>query len=141
MKIGQRYWSAAVVALVALALLNVGCESTESADSSITVTPADSELQGEASVALVASLAGGTNTEEQLILPLEWRVADPEYGSISSDGGVTAIYTSNGKVGATAVTVEDQIGRRGAASITQIPEESEVITAPSSSTNDIDTTP
>ena len=54
-----------------------------------------------------------------LSLPLEWRVANPQLGSITSQGGSSAAYTRSGLTGDNSIFVVDQFGAEGSASIRQ----------------------
>jgi hypothetical protein len=54
-----------------------------------------------------------------LSLPLEWTVANPQLGGITSSGGRTASYTRTGLPGDNSIFVRDQLGAEGSASIRQ----------------------
>lgn len=63
------------------ALMITGGDSTESADDTIQVNPPATELISKnASVVLTASLG---NTNDSLVLPLNWRVSNAGLGGIS----------------------------------------------------------
>ncbi len=113
-----------VALLMGVAVLSAGCESTESAEDALTVTvnPADGVLVGKnATATLTASLSNtDTNSLEELVLPLEWRVSNGSLGRIANSAGVSAVYISNGSEGANTITVSDQIGRSGIAAISQV---------------------
>ncbi len=115
--------SAWVLGVVLAAGLSVavlsGCESTETADTSITVTLSSSSISGKAAVTLTAALSGGTNSTTELALPLVWTVSDSSLGGIKSSAGVTAIYESTGKHGNNAITVRDQGDSEGVAVVSQ----------------------
>lgn len=123
MKIAKRLGF--VGALLGLAAaLSMGCESTETEESSIvvTVSPVDGVLIGaNAAATLTASLGNSdTNNAESLVLPLKWSVANPSLGSLAKSAGLSAVYVSNGKLGANTISVHDQIGRSGVAAISQV---------------------
>lgn len=99
--------------------LIVGCESTETTGSAITVTLSASTITGKGAVTLTAASSGGTNTATSLALPLVWTVSDASLGDIKSSAGVTAIYESSGKVGNNAITVHDQGDSEGVAVVAQ----------------------
>jgi hypothetical protein len=103
-----------------IGMLIVGCESTETTGSAITVTLSASTITGKGAVTLTAaSGGGGTNTTAGLALPLVWTVSDAALGHIKSSAGVTAVYESSGKVGNNAITVYDQGDSEGVAVVVQ----------------------
>lgn len=111
-------WVVGVLALAVMLGVTAGCESTSTADSVITVTPASATLDGKGDTAsFVASLA---STNSQLVLPLEWSLDRGDLGRILNAVGLTAVYEGNGKVGNNTITVKDQIGQAGVAVINQI---------------------
>jgi hypothetical protein len=59
----------------------------------------------------------------QIMLPLAWRVTNPDLGGILSSGGYSAVYESRGVIGQNVVIVEDRFGREGVAVINQRDEE------------------
>ncbi len=105
-----------VAAVFAVASL-VGCETTETADSVITVTPASSTLNGTLATATLTASTASTNMA--LALPLVWTVANPSLGNIRASTGLTAVYESTGRVGNNIVTVRDQGQAEGMATIVQ----------------------
>lgn len=94
----------------------VGCETTESANSVIAVTPSAPELQGR--LATQTFTAEGT-AENELALPLVWTVSDPNLGVIRSTVGLSAVYESSGRVGNNIITVRDQGQAEGLATVVQ----------------------
>jgi hypothetical protein len=56
---------------------------------------------------------------DALSLPLEWRVANPQLGNITSQGGSSASYTRTGLTGDNSIFVTDQLGAEGSAAIRQ----------------------
>lgn len=104
------------VAVLGIGIMGTGCESTGTVNDALVISPNSTSIVGEASATFVAS-AATTNT--LVVLPLEWSVADGSLGRILSVGGMTAVYKSYDKSGATAVIVRDQVGQEGVASITQ----------------------
>jgi hypothetical protein len=96
-----------------------GCETTESANSSIAITLSSSTITNKAAVTMTAAASGGTNSTTSLALPLVWTASDAALGGIKSSAGVTAIYQSTGKVGNNVITVRDQGESEGIAVITQ----------------------
>ena len=105
-----------MVAVVA-GLAIVGCETTESTDTVITVTSSSSTLEGSLATATLTASTASTNTA--LALPLVWTVANPALGNIRASAGLTAVYESTGKVGNNIVTVRDQGQAEGIATIVQ----------------------
>ena len=103
-------------------LMTAGCETNDSQDAVIILSPVSANLAGRGATAtFVASAKVGTVTNE-LILPLSWSIGRGDLGRILSTAGVTAIYESNGKIGANTITVVDQIGQAGVAAINQVEE-------------------
>ncbi len=105
-------------------LILMGACDDSMTGSAITVTPPSSDLTGPGSVYLTATLpednAGApTNRTDELFLPLEWSVNNPNLGRIASSGGHNAVYVSNGRNGQNVVFVKDQSGREGLASVNQ----------------------
>ena len=119
-----KYMGLLLGAMLGVLIGTTGCESTESAEDVITVAvdPAGGVLTGDnATATLTASLANtDTNSLEELVLPLEWRVSNGSLGSIANSAGLSAVYISNGNEGANTITVTDQIGRSGLAAISQV---------------------
>lgn len=115
-------------------VLTTGCESTSTVEQTITVTPASSSLYFlvpngtneavELDRLSVTLTAQGNSTNTFLVLPLEWTVANGSLGRILSSAGVSAVYEAYPKDGVNSVTVRDQIGQSGVASITQTTEAS-----------------
>jgi hypothetical protein len=113
------YWAVVCSMLVAAAVGIVGCESTETSESTITVTPSSQSIaESDGTVVFAASAA---NTNGVLVLPLVWSVSAPNLGSVVSSGGLGAVYRRNGTVkGGNAVIVSDQAGAEGVASVNQL---------------------
>jgi len=55
----------------------------------------------------------------ELSLPLEWSVANPQLGTITSSGGNSAAYSRTSLPGDNSIFVVDQFGAQGSASIRQ----------------------
>lgn len=112
-----------LAALAAVAAVNLGCESTETTESAITVTvePVGGVLVGKnATATLTASIMiADSNKTESLVLPLEWNISNGGLGAITKSAGLSAVYVSNGKEGANTISVKDRIGRSGVAAVTQ----------------------
>ncbi len=114
-----RFWSGLLlVGALGLGGLVVGCESTETQESSITITSdaADDEVQlGQ--ITFTAALA---STNDVLVLPLTWSVEKSALGRFLASDGVSAVYEAFDD-GVQAIHVTDQIGRKGVKGITQLP--------------------
>jgi hypothetical protein len=113
-------WMAAgvVAGLLAVNVLVTGCESTSSQEEVIKLTPVAATLSGGTPTVTFFAYAASTNTP--LVLPLEWSVARSDLGRILNASGVSAVYESSGRVGNNTITVEDQVGQSGVASIEQL---------------------
>ena len=102
------------LALVAGGMM-AGCESTETVDNAMTITPGSAILSNNVSLAtFTASL---TSTNGALILPLIWSVGDTSMGHIRASDGMTAIYESTSRKGNNTVHVRDQGDSEGVASV------------------------
>ncbi len=119
-----KYYGLLLATLAVVAAVNMGCESTETTESAITVTvePAGGVLVGRnATATLTASIMiADSNSTESLVLPLEWNVSEGSLGAITKSGGLSAVYVSNGREGANTISVKDRIGRKGVAAVTQV---------------------
>lgn len=107
---------ACVMVLGVAWLCGLGCETTESADTAIAVTPASQELTGR--MATQTFTASGVASNE-LVLPLIWTVSDPNLGVVRSTAGLSAVYESSGRVGNNIITVRDQGQAEGMATVVQ----------------------
>ena len=113
----RKYSLVLIAALPVLAGMIFGCESTSSGDLAIQVEPSSAVIAGQGSVFFTAVV----DTNQNLVLPLEWSVDEPVLGRISESAGLSAVYVSSGAVGASAITVRDQSGRDGLAVVNQTP--------------------
>jgi len=106
MKTGRAWFLAGVVALVVAGLSIVGCESTQTTDNVITISPASVAVTNDwATLTFTASM---TSSNTSLALPLVWSVSDPARGTIRASGGLTAIYEGGNVAGNNTITVRDQ---------------------------------
>ena len=113
MKTGRTWFLAGVVALVLTGIAMVGCESTQSADNVITISPASVTVTNDwATLTFTASM---TSSNTSLTLPLVWSVSDPARGTIRASGGLTAIYEGQNVAGNNTITVRDQGDNSGIA--------------------------
>ena len=111
----RKYSLVLIAALPVLVGIILGCESTSSGDLAIQVEPSSTEIAGQGTVFFTAVV----DTNQNLVLPLEWSVDEPVLGRISESAGLSAVYVSSGAVGASAITVRDQSGRDGLAVVNQ----------------------
>ena len=128
--------------LAALMGFAAGCGEDAQTDSALAVYPASSTVYADGATVFLtvydpdenvyeadgaahakASLDSDvdqTNTvAAQILLPLEWSVANPAMGRIMAVGGYSAVYESYGPRGQNYVAVRDQAGREGIAAIEQ----------------------
>ena len=115
MKTANKWVLAMLVAVVAAGMAIVGCESTKDTSDAITLTPSSVTLTNATAVTFTASLG---NTNVSSVLPLIWSVNDESLGHIEGRG-LTAVYTSTGKVGNNNVKVRDQADGEGIAVVNQ----------------------
>ena len=137
-------WMKAIGAGLVLAGLGfaAGCGEDAQTDSALAVYPATSTVYAdgatvfltvydpdenvyEADVAAHAKASLDSDVDQtntvasQILLPLEWSVANPAMGRIMAVGGYSAVYESYGPRGQNYVAVRDQAGREGIAAIEQ----------------------
>jgi hypothetical protein len=111
--------AAAVGVLCVAAFWVAGCD--DGAGYGLTVTPADVDLAvGETS----QGFAVGTSTNDAsglraLSLPLEWSVSNPSLGYIVAGSGASAVYVRTATIGINVITVQDQYGAEGIATVRQ----------------------
>lgn len=98
--------SGGLVMLAVAGLVLVGCETTETSDNAITVSPASVTLTNDWETVVFTASSSGTNAS--LILPLQWSVSDPARGTLRATGGLTAVYEGNTLKGNNTITVKDQ---------------------------------
>ena len=111
-----------VVCLVGLALgiVLVGCETTDQAEDSLTVSPSSVTMQPTDQLVTftVDASSGGTTTNvasqvtggglQDLSLPLVWAVSTPTLGAIVESSGRQAVYARTTTAGPNIITVRDQ---------------------------------
>jgi len=87
-------------------IATVGCESTQSTDNVISISPANVTVKNDgATLTFTASM---TSSNASLALPLVWSVSDPARGIIRASGGLTAVYEGKNVAGNNTTTVRDQ---------------------------------
>jgi uncharacterized lipoprotein YajG len=104
-----------VVGALVSGIMITGCETTETTDNAMTITPGAAILTNE--VSLVTFTVSTASTNVALILPLIWSVGDASMGHIRASDGMTAIYESTSKKGNNTVHVRDQGDSEGVASV------------------------
>ena len=119
MKTGSAWVLAGLVSVVVAGLAIVGCESTQTTDNVITISPASVTVTNWGTVVFTAALPA-TSTNSALALPLVWSVSNPERGTISASGGLTAIYEAKNLTGNNTITVRDQGDNSGIALVTVV---------------------
>lgn len=106
-------------ALLAVVLLTgVGCEKT-STSQTLAVTPPASEIDLRAAVVLTAAIPAAESETRRIYYPLEWTVSDGALGSLRDAAADTAVYVASDSEGVNTVTVRDQAGAEGIASVVQ----------------------
>jgi hypothetical protein len=94
-----------------------GCERTDT-DLVLVLEPENIQITEGESITVRASLPSGDDTR-QIYYPLEWSLSDPDIGALRGAAGDTVVYEAGPFAGAGSITVRDQIGATGSASITQ----------------------
>jgi hypothetical protein len=115
-------WAAAVV----VGALIAGCE-TGGDTVALTIVPDFVDLSDTISTnstttnTITQTFTVDTNGLRKLSLPLDWSVSDTNLGTIGASGGYSASYvrTSISNHGDNAITVEDQYGAKGVATVRQ----------------------
>lgn len=102
-------------ALAAMFSLLLGCESVETSQTAIAVTPASTTLAGGRGTVVLTAAPANTNAVPRLYLPLVWTVSNPALGRIETTGGAGAVYIGNGGAGANPIVVRDRMNREGVA--------------------------
>jgi hypothetical protein len=115
-----------VIAIVSF----IGCETIDGGGA-LTVSPAAVTMGDSNGVKTVTFTVGGTTTDTngntvvvggvgELSVPMTWAVTQPTLGHISTVAGNQAVYISSGGKGVNVVTVKDQYGAQGVATVTQL---------------------
>ncbi len=104
-----------VVMAVVAGIMITGCETTETTDNAMTVSPDSAIVTND--VSMVTFTASLTSSNVALILPLIWSVGDASMGHIRASDGVTAVYESTSKTGNNTVHVRDQGDSEGVATV------------------------
>ncbi len=103
------------------ACLLAGCEpSDDEVRGELDVSPSSTSLEGETkSVILTADVStGGATTPEVIVYPLNWSVDAADVGEITSQSADKAVYTHvSTNAGSNVITVRDQLGREGLATV------------------------
>lgn len=101
--------------VVVFSMLQSGCESAEGVDG-LKIEPSNVSLSTNGQT-VVLSVTGGI-TNEDMALPLEWRVSDSRVGRIIGSSGYSAIYQRTGGAGAVnTITAIDQYKNEGYATV------------------------
>ena len=109
--------TATLMVLAAVFMAMTGCENVNTGTVVLTVAPDGLTVTGLYAVAF--SVVNSTN--QTLYLPLRWSVGDDRLGTITSQGGLTALYQANPMPGVNTIHVLDQGEAEGFAVINQLP--------------------
>ncbi len=107
----------------------VGCETIDGG-AGLAVSPSSVTLGDSNGVQSVTFTVAGTSTDTngqtvitggagELSVPFTWSVSHPSLGHITTTAGNQAVYVSSGGSGVNVITVEDQYGAKGLATVTQ----------------------
>jgi hypothetical protein len=110
--------SVAILALVSSMMMWVGCEESAT-EVTINITPPSTTVSNWSVVTFVASLpgSGDTNSTRKLFYPLEWQLSNPGLGRFLQTAGDSAVYEAIAGPGVNTITVRDQGGSEGVASV------------------------
>lgn len=115
------------VAVCALAGFFSGCETTEGDTTGLTVSPSTYTSTNRSEL-IVFEVGSGTNTFTNMIansglrdlsLPLEWSLGNPSLGYIAAQSGYSCTYARGRADGIQTITVRDQYGAEGQATVDQ----------------------
>jgi len=112
---------AGVVCVLAAACGMVGCEEANGTVG-LNVTPAYVDFREVEDNSVTFSIVETSNTVSglsSLSLPLEWTVANASLGVIAGASGTQATYIRTRATGVNIVTVRDQYGSEGSATVQQ----------------------
>ena len=101
-----------------LVMVCAGCEKTTTGIV-IVLTPPDADIDVSSAVTFTASIPAADSATRTLYYPLEWSVSKTGLGTIQQSAGNTAVYVAGKTEGVNTVTVRDQMGAEGVASVSQ----------------------
>jgi hypothetical protein len=101
-----------------VAWLAVSCETAEGL-AGLSLNQSDVSM-GRDVEQLRFTVVGGISSNSTLALPLEWRVSNASFGSITGASGLSATYVRNSRSGQNTVIVRDQYGNEGYATVNQL---------------------
>ena len=122
-RLGLMGFAGVIVAAVVMGLMGTGCDTTTDATDVITVDPPLMTVTG--AYALVITV---TDTNASLYLPLRWQVSDGALGTVTGQGGLTALYQGNAVSGVNTITVRDQGDAMGFSVVNHVPADGMVLT-------------
>lgn len=110
-------------AIVSVVGILVGCERTDT-ELTLVLVEVDSgqssvSVEAGNAVTFRASLPEDDDDTREIYYPLEWSLSDPSIGALRGAAGDTVVYEAGPFAGAGSITVRDQIGATGSASISQ----------------------
>lgn len=112
--------SVVMAGALAAMMLASGCEKTTIRKAlDVTTTPADAKIDVRGSVTLKAAIPEAESEIRIIFYPLEWTVSDSSLGTVREAAGDSAVYVASDIEGVNTVTVRDQTGSEGVASIIQ----------------------
>ena len=107
---------ALIVIAVVMGFSGIGCDTVTNSSNVITIEPALLTVTGAYAIAITIA-----DTNTSLFLPLEWSVSDTRLGTITGQGGLTALYEGGTGVGVNTITVKDQGNAEGFAVVNHVP--------------------
>ena len=113
MNITKAWLMVGLMAVVVTGLAIVGCDTTQTTDNVITITPASVSMTNDWGTAVFT--ASQVSSNAPLALPLIWSVSDSARGTIRASGGLTAIYEGTALGGNNTIIVRDQGQNEGIA--------------------------
>ena len=110
------------VSIVLTGILLTGCDDTDGTDG-LTVSPSSYTMTSEETTKSFTASGSGSSSNAtdstDLALPLTWTTSNDGLGSITHSDGWSAVYTRGSANGNNTLTVRDQYGNEGYATVKQ----------------------
>ena len=103
-------WFIALASCIVVAFI-IGCDSTSSSDSTLTISPSSAYLNASVSTIVTLTASGGDSN-------YAWYASSSSLGTLHT-AGETALYQSTTNAGTNTITVTDDSGNTGSATVIQ----------------------
>ena len=105
-----------IAVAVAVGIWGTGCDTATDATGVITFEQPLMTVTGAYAIVITV-----TDTNASLYLPLRWQVSDGTLGTVTGQGGLTALYQGNAVPGVNTITVRDQGDAMGFSVVSHVP--------------------